>query len=405
MLDSIYIGTSGLQTFSEGLKVISNNIANLNTPGFKASNSVFANLYYASPGDGTGQQAGDATQFGGGVAMSQTAVNFRAGEVRQTGNPLDLNVDGEGFFITRKEGTGEAHYTRAGQFEFNADGNLVVRGTDKQVMGLDAGASQVAISLNGLRINAPKATSSITFTGNLSSDLFTNANTHQFDLTGVKVIDKLGGEHTLKLSFIAKVGSAGTWTVKVLDGATEVSSGEIQFNSGTGQVTPGFDTLSFSYAPTGVAASTIKLDFSSNVTDLNTGSTSSLAVNKADGYAVGSLNKVSFGSDGVMSLSYSNGQTVKGVKVALARFDANSQLLPGGSGEFTYASREGLHVGGAAQGGFGSIGSSQIEGSNVDLATEFSDLIVAQRGYQASSRVVSTANELLQDLFDMKGHR
>lgn len=405
MLDSIFIGTSGLQTFSEGLKVISNNIANLNTPGFKASNSVFANLYYANPGDGTGQGTGDATQFGGGVAMSQTAVNFRAGEVRQTGNPLDLNIDGEGFFITRKDGTGEAHYTRAGQFEFNKDGNLVARGTDKQVMGLDEGGAQVPISLNGVRINAPKATSNITFTGNLSSDLFTNVNTHQFDLTSVKVIDKLGGEHSLKLSFIAKTGSAGVWTVKVFDGATEIASGEIQFNAGTGQITPGFDTMSFSYAPSGVAASTIKLDFSSNVTDLNTGSNSSLAVNKADGFAVGSLNKVSFGNDGVMSLSYSNGQTVKGTKVALALFDANAQLKPQSGGDFTYASRQGIHVGPAAQGGFGNIGSSQIEGSNVDLATEFSDLIVAQRGYQASSRVVSTANELLQDLFDMKGHR
>lgn len=397
MLDSIFIGTSGLQTFSAGLKVISNNVANLNTPGFKSSSSLFTSLYYANPGDGSGRTSEGSTQFGGGVALDHTVLNFRSGELRQTGNPLDLNINGEGFFITREQGTGEAVYTRAGQFDFNRDGVLVVRGSNKQVVGLTETGAQEAISLNGLRINPPKATTSVSMTGNLSSSAT------DFSLSNLKIVDAAGGEHTLKINFKPKANAAGTWLVKVTDGTTDVASGEIQF---TGAIpSPGANSLSFVYAPAGVAGTSVTIDFSGNVTNFDTGSTSSLAVGTTDGYAVGSLSKVGFEADGTMSLSYSNGQTAKGPRIALAVFDANAQLTPLGSSDFSYASRQGLRVGRANQGGFGSIGSNQIEGSNVDLATEFSDLIIAQRGYQASSRIVSTANELLQDLFDMKGHR
>lgn len=397
MIDSIYIGTSGLQAFSEGLKVIGNNVANLNTPGFKASNSVFSNLYFADPQGGGSQNGGAATQFGGGVALSQTAVNFRAGDLRQTGNPLDLSIDGEGFFVTRDKNQAEAVYTRAGQFEFDKDGRLVVRGTERQVIGLSATGEQIPITLDGLRLNPPKPTATISLGGNLSSSV------SDFSLSSVKVIDAAGGEHSLTVKFAPKTGVAGTWTVTLLDGTAEVGSGEIQFLGN--QPVAGSDSVSFTYTPAGVSASTFKLDFSKNVTSFDTGTSSTLAVNSSDGHAVGSLNKVSFDANGTLALGYSNGQTAKGAKVALALFDSTASLEPQGSSGFTYAAREGMHIGAASQGGFGSIGSSQVEGSNVDLASEFSDLIVAQRGYQASSRIVSTASELLQDLFDMKGHR
>lgn len=397
MFDSIYIGTSGLQTFAENLKVISNNVANMNTAGFKASDSVFASLYYAGNGEGAGHLTGGSTQFGAGVSLGQTVLNMTAGEVRQTGNPLDLSINGEGFFITRQGNDGAAIYTRAGQFEFDKDGTLVVRGTDRQVVGLGASGEQTAISLNGLRINPPKATAKVTLTGNLSSSVTS------FSIASVKVIDSAGGEHGLKLDFAPKTGVAGTWTVKLMDGLTEVGAGEIQFANGAPK--PGFDSLDFVYSPTGAKPTAIKVDFSSNVTSFDMGTTSTLAVGSTDGYAVGSLNKISFETDGTLALNYTNGQTAKGAKLALAMFDSTAQLKPEGSSDFSYAGIQGLRVGAAGQGSLGTIGSSQIEGSNVDLAGEFSDLIVAQRGYQASSRIVSTANELLQDLFDMKGHR
>ncbi|HEY9105263.1 MAG TPA: flagellar hook-basal body complex protein [Roseateles sp.] len=397
MIDSIFIGTSGLQAFSEGLKVIGNNVANLNTPGFKASDSVFANMVFADSQGGSGQPSGEVTQFGSGVMLSQTAVNFRAGELRQTGNPLDVNVSGEGFFVTREKDQPQTLYTRAGQFEFNKDGHLVVRGTERQVIGLSATGEQLPITLDGLRINPPKPTATVTLGGNLSSSAT------DFSIASVKIIDSAGGEHSLTLKFTPKTGAAGTWTVQLMDGSTEVGNGEIRFTGS--QPLPGFDSIDINYSPTGVTASSIKLDFSKNVTNFDTGTTSSLAVSSSDGHAVGTLNKITFDADGTLALGYSNGQTAKGAKVALALFDSTSHLVPQGNSGFTYADRGGVRIGAPNQSGFGSIGSNQVEGSNVDLASEFSDLIVAQRGYQASSRIVSTASELLQDLFDMKGHR
>lgn len=398
MIDTIYIGTSGLQAFSEGLKVIANNVANLNTPGFKASNTVFSNLYFADPQSGAGgQPAGEQTQFGSGVALSQTTVNFRAGDLRQTGNPLDLNISGDGFFVTKQADQDAVIYTRAGQFEFDKDGRLVVRSTQQQVIGLSGSGEQLPITLDGLRLNAPKPTATVKFSGNLSSSVA------EFSVASIKVVDAAGGEHSLTLKLTPKTGAAGTWTAKLLDGTTEVGGGEIQFLGS--QPVAGSDSLTISYAPAGISASSIKLDFSKNVTNFDTGTSSSLAVNSTDGYAVGSLNKISFDADGTLALGYTNGQTAKGARIALALFDATAQLKPQGNSGFTYEAQQGVRIGRASQGGFGTIGSSQIEGSNVDLASEFSDLIVAQRGYQASSRIVSTASELLQDLFEMKGHR
>lgn len=397
MLDSILIGTSGLQAFSEGLKVIGNNVANLNTAGFKASTSVFSNLYFADSQSGSGQQGGGATQFGGGVTLSQTAINFSAGELRQTGNSLDLNIDGEGFFVTRDKNQTEYVYTRAGQFEFDKDGHLVVTGTERQVIGISATGEQVPITLDGLRLNPPKATENIVLQGNLSSSAT------EFSIDSVKVVDAAGGEHTLSLKFKPKKDSTGTWTASILDGTTEVGTGEIQLTSSL--PVAGHDSVSFTYTPKGVAGTTVKLDLSTNVTSFDTGTSSTLAVSSKDGYAVGSLNKITFDASGTLTLGYSNGQTATGAKVALALFDSTAQLHPEGSSGFTYAAHSGMRIGVAHQAGFGSIGSSQVEGSNVDLASEFSDLIIAQRGYQASSRIVSTASELLQDLFDMKGHR
>ncbi len=396
MFDSLFIGTSGLQTFAAGLKVTSNNVANLNTPGFKASSSTFANLYYASSGDSSGALTGDSPQFGSGVALGHLGVNFRAGELRQTGNPLDLYVNGNGFFVSKVKATGETVYSRAGLFDFSKDGVLVVRGTENQVMGLSSSGAQVPITLDGLRINPPKPTTSVTFTGNLSSGATTYA------LSSVKVIDSAGGEHTLGVNF-SYTKATKTCVVKVTEGSTEVGSGELKFTGD--HPSPGFDSLSFTLAPAGTAASLIKLDFSTGVTNYDTGTSSGLNVATTDGYAPGALTKVSFDEEGTLVLSYANGQTVKDKKLALALFDSTDGLQAQGGSNFTYASREGMRVGAAKQGSFGSIGSNQIEGSNVDLASEFSDLIVAQRGYQASSRIVSTANELLQELFDMKGHR
>lgn len=397
MLDSIFIGTSGLQTYAADLKVVGNNVANLNTPGFKARHSMFASLYESGSGEGTGPFSGGVLGSGGGVGQIGAAVDFSAGDLRQTGNPLDLSIKGDGFFIST-DGSNRQHlYSRAGQFEFNSDGVLVVRGTDRQVVGLNSAGAQTRISLSDLRSSPPKATTNVKMTGNLSSSATT------YTLGSIQVFDAVGGAHTLSADFSPKASTPGTWVVKISDGGTVVASGEIQFLNGI--PSPTASSITFSYAPKGVAGTAVSLDFSGSVTSFDSGTVSSLAVDSANGYGVGTLSQVSFGADGVMNLSYTNGQKAMGAKVALAVFDANSRLQAAGADGFSDAGGAGVHIGQAGQGRFGSIGSSQLEGSNVELASEFSDLIVAQRAYQASSRIVSTANELIQDLLDMKGHR
>ena len=400
MFDSIYIGMSGLEGFSKGLKVISNNVANLNTPGFKSSNLQFTDAYYQQ-GTLSGSQSGNpAPQYGTGLNTLTSTVNFQTGELRQTGNPLDVNISGEGFLVVQDKDSQEQHYTRDGQLQFDKDGNLVSRTSGKYVLGYAADAQGSAlsrISLNGLRSNPAKATATVKFSGNLSSG------TDESTVDGVKLIDALGGEHTVSLKFKKKGDSApNAWTVTVSEGTTTVGSGDISFTDGKPNAAA--NSVSITYTPTGGApAFPVKLDFSGDVTSFASGNLTSLAVNSQDGYAAGAISKAEFDAEGKLSLTYTNGQTAKGNQLALAFFDSKQSLTEAGGGEFASSDAQAARLGRPGSTGFGSIGSNQLELSNVDLSSEFSNLIVMQRGYQASSRIVSTANDMLQELFDMKG--
>ncbi len=395
MLDQISIGMSGLQSFSKGLKVISNNIANLNTPGFKSSDLPFANLFYQ--GGTANPWSGGTGQLGTGVTTLSAFINFKPGDTRQTGNALDLSIDGEGFFVTRNPKDGTLTYSRAGQFEFDAEGMLVSRATGRQVMGYGADGSFVPISLSGMRVNPPKATTEVKFTGNLSSSV------SDFTVDAVKVIDAVGGVHLVKVVLKGKENEPGTWSVTVVDGTSEFPAGELQFVDGTPAA--GSSRLNFSYASSGVAAFDVALDFSGEVTSFAAGTLSTLALSKADGLEAGTLTQVTFDAEGNVTFQYSNGHKATGSQLALAAFESKSELDQLAAGEFSIADAERARTGRAGSQGLGKIVSNQIEVSNVDLSSEFSNLIVMQRGYQASSRVVSTANEMLEELFDMKGRR
>ena len=398
MFYSIYIGMSGLEGFSKGLKVISNNVANLNTPGFKASNLQFTDAYYQQ-GTLSGSQSGNpAPQYGTGLNTLTSTINFLTGELRQTGNSMDVNVSGDGFLVVQDKEGGEAHYTRDGQLQFDKDGNLVSRTSGKYVMGFDADAQSLSrITLNGLRSNPAKATGTVKFTGNLSSG------TDESTISNVKLIDALGGEHVVSLKFKKKGDSEpNAWTVTISEGTTTVGSGDIGFTDGKPNASA--NSVTFTYTPTGGApAFSVKLDFSGDVTSFASGNLTSLAMSSQDGYAAGTISKAEFDANGKLSLTYTNGQTAKGAQLALARFESLQSLSEVGGGEFSTADAQAATLGRPGSTGFGTIGSNQLELSNVDLSGEFSNLIVMQRGYQASSRIVSTANDMLQELFDMKG--
>jgi flagellar hook protein FlgE len=390
MFESIYVGMSGLCGFSQGLRVIANNTANINTPGFKGSTTQFADLFYSTAISDSG-----LAQVGYGLNATGTALNFKQGELRQTGNNLDLAMDGQGLFTLRDD-NGNLHYTRAGQFMFDSNGVLVNRSDSQKVMGTDATGSMDEISIRGQSTLAGKASTSLKFSGNLSSTATTQT------VSSVKVIDNVGGEHLLSVKFTNNSATTpGAWTVEVLEGTTSIGSGQIVFVDGRPDTAN--STLSVSYTPTGLPALPLLLDFSTDVTSFASGTLSTIAFQSQDGYPPGSLTGATFDEKGVLVMSYSNGQTAKGSRLSLARFDSLEAVESIGGNAFDATNSLAWHIGAADEGGFGTVKSGMVELSNVDLSQEFSDLVIMQRGYQASSQVISTANEMLQELFAMRG--
>jgi len=391
MLDSIHVGMSGLLGFSRGLRVIGNNTANMNTPGYKSVTLQFTDLFYANLASG----AEGRTQLGQGLGTAGTTLDFRQGDLRQTSNEFDLGVDGDGFFVLH-DSQGRTRYTRAGQFEFDENGLFVSRIDKSQVMGLDASGNLVQISLAGMRAIAGKATGSARFTGNLSST------TPEQTVGSVKVFDAEGGEHTLSVKFTnTGTTTPDSWNVQLLDGQAVVGQAQMLFANG--KPTAATAKLAFTYAPAGQAAQQLTLDFSSDVTSFASGNLSTLAMTSQDGTGPGQLTKVTFDGKGALVASYSNGQTAQGPRLALARFTTPDAVEDLGSNLFGAANGIAWSLGFAGEGAFGEVKAGTLEVSNVDLSREFSELVVLQRGYQASSQVVSTANEMLQELFHMKG--
>jgi len=388
MIESIYVGMTGLASFSRGLRVIANNTANLNTPGFKSSTLRFADAFYAGGGY-SGRQFG---QMGYGVTTTGTAMSFKPGELRQTGNGLDLAMDGQGLFMLKAE-DGSIRYTRAGQFQFDKTG-VLVSGSGAKVMGVGTNGAAPEISIANLKTTTGKATTSAKFTGNLSS-----AGTDQ-TVNGVRVYDAAGGEHLLTLKLTnTNATTAGSWKVELMDGTTLVDTKQIVFQDG--KPTAATSRLSFTYSPAGQAAMPVTLDFSTDVTSFASGTLSTLAFASQDGYAPAELSSVSFDATGTLVLTYGNGQTTKGPRLSLGRFDTVDAVGTVGNNEFVALDGGAWHTG-VAGGAFGNVRAGYVEISNVDLSQEFSDLVIMQRGYQASSQVISTANEMLQELFSMK---
>jgi flagellar hook protein FlgE len=389
MIDTIYVAMSALNGFQKGLRIIANNTANLNTPGFKSSTLTFADLFYS-----TEQSGGHPGQYGSGLTTLGTVLNFGQGRLENTGNQLDLAVDGMGLFVLRDE-AGAIYYSRDGQFTFDKDGVLVSSVTGAKVLARDASGVLVPITIAGMRTNAAKPTGTITFKGNLSSTVSTNT------VQNVTVIDRAGSSHTLQVKLEAVADSPGTWNVTVLDGEKTVGTGQIVFVNG--QPDPAKSKVSVSYEVAGQEAIPVTLDFSTNLTCFDSGSVSTMTMEKQDGYGAGSLTNASFDETGTLVLTYSNAQTVKGARIALARFSSLEAVGSDGGNAFQAVDAAAWDTGLSGEQGFGTIRAGMVEVSNVDLAQEFSDLVIMQRGFQASSQVVSTANEMLAELFGMRG--
>lgn len=398
MFTTIYTGMSGLIAFSKGLDVISNNVTNLNTPGFKGSDLMFRDVFYRYNALGGNAQQHSAEQLGSGVLGSGTSLRFAQGDIQDTENPQDAAIDGNGMFILRTD-MGQ-QYTRAGQFAFDTDGYLVDRVTNARIGGL-SGDNVVDINVSGLRINPAQATRQIIFHQNLSP----GSTTHT--INSVEVVDSVGEEHTWTLTFTNNNNvTPRSWLIDITeDGTTIASDLEIRFD-GSGAPSVGYNQATFTFRPSGADAQEIVLNFGEpggfdGATSFSAGTTSDLAVESQDGHVAGSLLDIEFESNGEITLTYSNGETASGGRLALAWFDDLQSLQQIAGGRFEAPAGMTVHIGGPTENLLGRIIGGSIEVSNVDLTREFTDLIIMQRGYQASSQVITASNEMLQQLMEI----
>jgi len=251
------------------------------------------------------------------------------------------------------------------------------------------------ITLDGLRLSPGKASSALRLAGNFSSTV------PQQTVPALKVFDSLGQEHTLSLQLTnTEATKPGSWKAELLEGTTSVGTSELVFVDGRPTAETG--KLTFSYTPEGRPGQELVLDLSADVTSFASGTLSTLALSSQDGHAPGNLTKVSFDAAGTLVATYANGQVAKGPRLALGRFTTLDAVQDLGGSQFGEAGGIAWLHGAAGEAGFGSVRAGMLEMSNVDLSREFTDLVVMQRGYQAASQVISTANDMLQELFGMK---
>lgn len=392
MLRSLYSGISGLRAHQTMLDVTGNNIANVNTAGFKASSTQFQDTLSqmtqgaSAPQGETG--GSNPAQIGLGVRVAGVSTNFAQGSSQSTGRATDLMISGDGFFVTSKGG--QQLFTRAGAFSPDAAGQLVspdggiLQGWAADVNGVvNTGGAVNGITLNSNTLVPAKATSSVTLDGNLPSDAVVAPPTTLQRV--VKVYDAAGAERNITVDFTK---TATGWGVSAKDGA---ATSNITLTQGTG------GTLTPS-GPLAVNGVDVDLTSASGFAGMT-----SLAVSGQNGSAAGKLQSYTIGNDGSVIGSFSNGVKQVLAKIALANFTNPAGLeKAGGSSYVATANAGGVQLGGAGDAGIGSLAAGSLEMSNVDLSQEFTNLIVAQRGFQANARIITTSDEVLQELGNLK---
>jgi flagellar hook protein FlgE len=391
MLRSLFSGISGLRSHQQMMDVTGNNIANVNTVGFKSSATIFQDTLSQllnSAGAPQAQNGGtNPAQIGLGVKLAGISTNFGQGAAQSTGRSTDLMITGDGFFAVRNGG--ETLYTRAGSFSFDANGLLVdpqgavVQGWTADSAGkIDTNSTVGNVQLPVGTLLEPKATTSVTLGGNLPADS-TSPTPIVSSITGY---DQQGNKVVYSTTF-TKV-SPTSWDVSVTDGTTTATQNLAFAADGS---TP---------TPTSIVLGGATIDLS-GVTSYAGGA--SVASLKQNGSALGSLQAFTLASDGTLIGVFSNGLKQPLGQLALANFNNPVGLEKVGNNDYRTTVNSGEpNLGTAGTGGRGSLQSGTLEMSNVDLAQEFTNLIISERGFQANSKVITASDEVLQDLVNLK---
>ncbi|MFB5281449.1 flagellar basal-body rod protein FlgF [Peribacillus sp. Hz7] len=416
MLRSMYSGISGLKNMQTKLDVIGNNVANVNTYGFKKSRVTFSdtmNQTISGASAATANKGGtNAKQVGLGSTIATIDTIHTQSSLQNTNRDLDVAISGDGYFVVK---SGDAEfYTRAGNFYLDDNGTLVNSdGLKVQAYKVDEEGNvsneygDVAVNVNALL--PATATNEINFTENLSSDSVDGSVFTQ----QIKVVDEKGIPHATTVYF--KKTSSNNWDIFINQNpddpkvtANKVHS--IAFDT-NGKITDATKTKDLTEISTGREDDTsttavdeskltikLKLDFS-ELTQ-NKGTTTALV--QPNGYTEGKLESFNFGSSGEINGVYSNGLVKTLGQLAIAKFSNSSGLTKAAGNTFQESINSGTADIGVAGNGRGTLRSGSLEMSNVDLSEEFTEMIVAQRAFQSNTRIITTSDEILQELVNLK---
>lgn len=423
MWQAMLSGVASLKAHQTKMNVIGNNIANINTTGYKGSRVHFQDLmaqtFRAASRPSNVLGGVNPIQVGLGVKVGAIDVHTLQGALEMTGRSTDLAIQGNGYFMLTNGR--DVHYSRDGAFGLDSSGFLVHRGTGWKVLGwmADAGgridtnqpinASSVLQFPVGSQA-AVRQTSVVQYTGNLNA----NAPSTQTYAATVRVYDALGGAHDVTITFTNRqtpplgtppTGAVSSWEWSATVGSTPVgdfttgSNTRLYFN-GQGELV-GATTQQITITPTnGAPPFTVDLDLS-QITSL--AAESIVQPVYQDGFPPGTLQEFTIGIDGTIQGVFSNGLSRPMGRIALSLFANPAGLFRLGNNMWRVTDNSGLpQIGAPTTGGLGEINAGYLEQSNVDLGSEFADMIVTQRGFQANTRIVSVVDELLADVVNMK---
>jgi flagellar hook protein FlgE len=394
-MSSFYTTLTGLNAFHSQIEQISNNMANVETTAYKSNNISFKEVLTNT----MTLNSASSVVAGKGVKIMGSTTCWEQGDLTETGNTNDLAISGEGFFIVSDDyGT---YYTRDGSFQYDEDG-LLVNNYRMAVQGYAINEDGTLGNLGDIQLSTapilPTATSEITTQLNLNSGTGT---AETFDTT-VSVYDSLGNEIPMEITF-TKTATANQWTwaagIPAGSGST-VSAGTITFDN-NGNLAASTKTINLTLTNGATSPQAITWDIAA--TDLTQyASDSRLAASSQDGNATGTLAKVTVNDDGIITGTYSNGEIRSLYQVALALFSNNDGLDKVDNSLYVATGSSGAAVIGAAgTDQYGSITAGALEVSNVDMAAEMADLVIAQRAYEACAKLMTAESEIMQTTVNM----
>lgn len=438
MMRSMFSGVSGLRAHQTRMDVIGNNVANVNTVGFKSGRVTFQEIFSqtlrgaGAPDSASGRGGTNPMQVGLGLGVGAIDTIMTRGSLQRTDNPTDLSIEGDGFFVVKGGNADTFKFTRAGNFGVDKIGNLVT-GSGLNVYGWQKYARQTdgtyvfdteqpieAINLysdvynKNKKMIAAKATTSAVLSGNLDAAKAVAAvpatpTADEIFTVPMTVYDNLGNDYKVNTQFWKATATAAgsTWTWRIQPGTgysgMTAATGTLTFDA-TGKLTGGATPTPVTFVPdaaTGTGNFPVQLDFSKITTY---SADSSVKPSSIDGYSTGNLVTFNIGSDGILTGIYSNGQQQPLGLVALAGFENPAGLQKVGDNMYIPTTNSGDFKKGLKAGseGVGTLSPGTLEMSNVDLSQEFTNMIVTQRGFQANSRIITTTDEMLQELVNLK---